>query len=350
MNCRFHFRTKAVERCPHCGVPLCDRCAAPNKCPACGKSKAVEKQRQSVTCTNHHDLTAQGECPGCRKPFCPACFHSSGLCQACAQERESNRPASQPRLSSPKQGHRPEGRRPRKGSSLKRNRAIGWVLLSVLVFFFGRWMWGNYSKLGSALDQHLRKQQAMQQKIKDLQHMQGKPGGGANDDLEAYLEQVEAQAKKSGKRNETDRLMAQLGEKTSSEEDAPARLPGEVNAVLRRNAPKSLKIWRFEEHQTQRRRMGYAPARWKIAIHSPAQGSRVRGLVTVQAQVDAAYPVSRAELHVDGRMDAIADHPPFRFDWATEGYPNGRHSLKVLVVDQAGESHSSAARTVTVAN
>ncbi|HBN08201.1 MAG TPA: hypothetical protein DD435_06015 [Cyanobacteria bacterium UBA8530] len=346
-KCRYHFRTEAVERCPLCGVALCEECARPRKCPNCGKSKVVEKRQRVPLCTNHPDLASQGECPGCGKPFCPACFHSSGFCPPCAQERLTavRRPPERP---AKKRKSR------RTGSSLKRSRNIGWLVVCALLFVFGSWVWGNFSRLFQVWEKQMMKQAALHQQMKKMS--KGNAGGINNpDDVEGYLEKFEKNANKKGQQDQTEKLMAQLqGENAPAEESGvQARLPGKVEAILRKNAAKSTKIWKFSDHRVASRRIGHvvgSAAQWKVMITSPAAGQTVSGTVTVCAQLDAANSVNRAELQVDGKMDAVSDRPPFRFDWATEGYSNGQHSIRVMVTDAEGGTHASAGRTLHVKN
>ncbi|HEY9766792.1 MAG TPA: hypothetical protein V6C82_10515, partial [Chroococcales cyanobacterium] len=263
-KCRYHFRTEAVERCPLCGVALCEECARPKKCPNCGKAKVVEKRQRVTLCTNHPDLTAQGECPGCGKPFCPACFHSSGFCPPCAQERMTA-PRNLPERPSKKS---PARKSRRAGTSLKTNRTIGWVVICALLFVFGSWVWGNFSRLGQVLEKHLKKQQALHQQMKKLSKGINNP-----DDVEGYLAKFGKNAQKKGQQDQTEKLMAQLqGESAPAEESGgQARLPGKVEAILRKNAARSTKIWKFSDHPVASRRIGHvvgSVAQWKVLITS----------------------------------------------------------------------------------
>jgi CSLREA domain-containing protein len=72
-----------------------------------------------------------------------------------------------------------------------------------------------------------------------------------------------------------------------------------------------------------------------VNIVSPANGSTVRGILTVEVEAENA---ERVEFYVDGiLMDQMAE-PPFMFEWDTAVVDNGTHSLTAVAVDMMGQS------------
>lgn len=80
-----------------------------------------------------------------------------------------------------------------------------------------------------------------------------------------------------------------------------------------------------------------------VKITNPAEGATVKGVVRVT--VDAPG-VKRINFVVDGVIKGRDTQAPFAFDWYTDRYTDGRHSVKAV----AGSGHSSDTVTVTVAN
>jgi chitinase len=86
------------------------------------------------------------------------------------------------------------------------------------------------------------------------------------------------------------------------------------------------------------------------AISSPAAGATVSGTITVSATASDNVGVSRVELLVDGTVRVTDTTSPYSFSWNTTTVANGTRSLQTRAFDAAGNSGTSAARSVTVSN
>jgi chitinase len=88
-----------------------------------------------------------------------------------------------------------------------------------------------------------------------------------------------------------------------------------------------------------------------VALSSPAAGATVSGTVTVSATASDAGGVASVTLLVDGAAVGAPDTAaPYSFSWNTTGVANGGHTLAARAVDAAGNSATSASRSVTVSN
>lgn len=87
-----------------------------------------------------------------------------------------------------------------------------------------------------------------------------------------------------------------------------------------------------------------------VSISAPAEGSSVSGWVAVDAQASDNMGLARVDLLVDGRLLASDASAPYGFSWNSALLGNGMHSLQLKAVDGAGNTASSLALSVQVAN
>ncbi|HEY8628684.1 MAG TPA: Ig-like domain-containing protein [Gaiellaceae bacterium] len=85
-------------------------------------------------------------------------------------------------------------------------------------------------------------------------------------------------------------------------------------------------------------------------VGAPAAGALVSGSVTFAATTSDANPIASVEFFVGGRSLGTVGSAPFRTGWDTTGDSDGSASLHVVVTDIAGNSTTSASRTVTIDN
>jgi hypothetical protein len=85
------------------------------------------------------------------------------------------------------------------------------------------------------------------------------------------------------------------------------------------------------------------------ALTSPAQGASLAGLVSLQASASDDRGVSRVEFFVDGTRAATVSSAPYVMTWDSHSVPNGSHTLITKAYDAAGNSSTSTAVTVSVA-
>jgi thermitase len=86
------------------------------------------------------------------------------------------------------------------------------------------------------------------------------------------------------------------------------------------------------------------------SITSPASGSTVAGVVTVNASASDNTGVTRVDLYVDGKMAGTSSTAPAAFAWDTLNYADGSHTLQTFAYDAAGNVGKSAIITVAVEN
>ena len=88
-----------------------------------------------------------------------------------------------------------------------------------------------------------------------------------------------------------------------------------------------------------------------VALTAPGANARVAGNVTVAATASDAGAVAGVQFKLNGvdlgREDRYA---PFAVAWDTRTRPDGKYTLTAVARDVAGNSRTSAARTVTVRN
>lgn len=87
-----------------------------------------------------------------------------------------------------------------------------------------------------------------------------------------------------------------------------------------------------------------------VAIGSPAGGATVSGTVAVDVSASDNVGVARVELKVNGTLLASDVGAPYQFSWDSTKVANGSASLVAVAYDAAGNSKSSTAVSVSVAN
>jgi subtilisin family serine protease len=86
-----------------------------------------------------------------------------------------------------------------------------------------------------------------------------------------------------------------------------------------------------------------------VVLTSPAQGANLAGVVSLQASASDDRGMSRVEFFVDGTRAVRVYSPPYAVNWDSHAVPNGSHTLTVKAYDSAGNTTTSAAITVNVA-
>lgn len=90
-----------------------------------------------------------------------------------------------------------------------------------------------------------------------------------------------------------------------------------------------------------------------VAMSAPAAGSTVSGTVSLGATATAggSYTVSSVQFKVDGAAVGAADMAaPYSYAWDSSTVADGAHQISAMVTDSAGQTATSAAVNVTVAN
>ncbi len=88
-----------------------------------------------------------------------------------------------------------------------------------------------------------------------------------------------------------------------------------------------------------------------VTMSSPNANATVSGNVTVRATASDNVGVTSVQFTLDGANLGSADTTsPYSITWSTTGASNGTHTLRAVARDAAGNSSTSAALTVTVAN
>jgi hypothetical protein len=91
-----------------------------------------------------------------------------------------------------------------------------------------------------------------------------------------------------------------------------------------------------------------APA---VTIASPAEGSTVAGTATISATASDNVGVAGVQFKLDGaNLGAEDTTSPYSISWNTTVVPNGPHTLTAVARDAAGNTTTSAARSVLVSN
>ncbi len=87
-----------------------------------------------------------------------------------------------------------------------------------------------------------------------------------------------------------------------------------------------------------------------VSLTAPTEGQSVSGTVTVTATASDNVAVTSVRLLLDGAQFCAPSTTPFACAWNTTAAVNGAHTLTAVAQDAAGNSTTSAARHVTVAN
>jgi predicted 3-demethylubiquinone-9 3-methyltransferase (glyoxalase superfamily) len=87
-----------------------------------------------------------------------------------------------------------------------------------------------------------------------------------------------------------------------------------------------------------------------VFVTAPANGAIVSGLITVSGTASDAN-IKGVQFTVDGvNLGTLDKTVPYSTPWNTVPYPSGLHTLRAVAIDQAGNSTTSPAVTVTVNN
>ncbi len=87
-----------------------------------------------------------------------------------------------------------------------------------------------------------------------------------------------------------------------------------------------------------------------VAVTQPAGGGTIAGTATVAADASDDVGVERVELRIDGVLFATDPAAPYDFLWDTSTVADGSHVLEARAYDAAGNTASSPAIVVSVAN
>jgi hypothetical protein len=90
-----------------------------------------------------------------------------------------------------------------------------------------------------------------------------------------------------------------------------------------------------------------APSVWLTA---PAAGATVSGRTTLSAAANDNLSVAGMRFLVDGNVLGVDTQKPYSLVWDTTSVANGAHKLTAVAADPEGNTQSSAALGVTVAN
>src|SRR5207253_2308635 len=86
-------------------------------------------------------------------------------------------------------------------------------------------------------------------------------------------------------------------------------------------------------------------------VGAPTEGALVSGNVAISASAaDVTSPVASVEFFVRGVSIATDSTAPYSLNWNSASAPDGTATIYVVVTDMAGNTKTSALRTVTVDN
>lgn len=88
-----------------------------------------------------------------------------------------------------------------------------------------------------------------------------------------------------------------------------------------------------------------------VSLSAPASGATVSGTVTVSASASDNVGVTSVQFTLNGvNLGSPDTSAPYSISWNTSGAANATHALRAVAVDAAGNTTTSAARSVTVNN
>jgi peptidoglycan/xylan/chitin deacetylase (PgdA/CDA1 family) len=87
-----------------------------------------------------------------------------------------------------------------------------------------------------------------------------------------------------------------------------------------------------------------------VALTAPANGASLSGTVALSATASDNVGVSRVEFYQGATLIGTTAVSPYSVNWDTNTVANGSHVLTARAYDAAGNTTTSASRTVTVAN
>jgi hypothetical protein len=373
--CRFHPQSEAIAYCATCRALLCRRCGQPGKtCSLCQttslsappSARAAAQEAAKTRCVRHAQALNTKPCHDCGKSYCPACLNWKGVCATCAP--------SYPAAPSADDAPPRKSRRGRPHADLSYtgglNRHKGWrrrltrILLGSLVL----------GGIGAILSfQYGVFKDFATQAVASRAKLQGLPaaGGGRNADLTSMMQRLESGTVTEADVAATERLMARIqdGEAVDTgQRDALAKLsrlaPPHASAAA--SDPQAQKLWamlsdwsndavdapetRPAAEAVRPKARNSKPLPWKVSLLSPSPGARVKGLITVSAQIEGQGALERVEFLVNGEWQGLSNRPPFTFDWETTSVRNGVQTLEIVAYEPSGAKHASRRVRVTVAN
>ena len=87
-----------------------------------------------------------------------------------------------------------------------------------------------------------------------------------------------------------------------------------------------------------------------VSLTAPASGATVNGTTSITASASDNVGVSKVEFLVDGVVKGTAVSSPYAFAWDSRTVANGSHTVAAKAHDGSGNTATTTARTVTVAN
>jgi hypothetical protein len=349
-KCFYHAKTSAVTVCIGCKMPVCQTCSDEGKkgyCDACLKKTATlsaraDSVRQTIArkpdapaapeaptepvaarpggrhCLAHPDLLASAGCVTCKRPYCPACLNTHGICAPCALHSED----AKARMGQPSErSRRLAGSGVSQGASATASAGEG--------------------------DDGAKRKKLIIAAVAGLVLLLG---GGVAIKRMAGSSAPDAEARKAWKSApltaEEKAILAKLesdAKRAVPIQDAPADTGYAGGAPDTYRAPAGGYTGGAAPAAARRQ----PTARVRVGIASPRSGARVSGVSTVTAAVSGRP--ARVELYVDGEWQGAVDSPPYSFEWASHAVSNGRHRVTVEAIAEDGRKFTSGV-TVTVQN
>ena len=73
-----------------------------------------------------------------------------------------------------------------------------------------------------------------------------------------------------------------------------------------------------------------------VNITHPSGGSYVKGTIEIRVEASDAWGIENVEFYIDGELVYEDIEAPYEYLWATTGYTEGNHTIRVIVYDRAG--------------
>lgn len=376
-TCRFHPQSDAVAYCATCRARFCRRCGQPGKpCSLCHRTtltsppKAGSSEESKLRCVNHVKALNTKPCHECGKNFCPSCLNWQGVCTSCAPQYPQ---ANSDRTEAPAPRRRRQSTKADLSYTGGLNRHKGWQRKAVRLVLGGLILAG----IGTVLSfQYGVFKDFATQAAATRKKMPGLPKGQGQADLASMMSRLESGVVTDADVETTERLMARIqnGEAVDTgQRDALtklSRLSQKSGNPPPASDPQAQKLWAMLSDWSNEEaaedpaavapasrpaanapKPGVAkPASWKVSLLTPASGTKVKGLVTVNARIEGQGYIERVEFLVDGEWQGLSNRPPFTFDWDTSGTANGARTLEIVAYEPSGAKHASRRVRVTVAN
>jgi hypothetical protein len=104
----------------------------------------------------------------------------------------------------------------------------------------------------------------------------------------------------------------------------------------------------LEANETQQVQID--PTAPTVSLTTPAAGSLVSGQVAFSANASDNVAVARVDFLVDGSVVGSASASPYTYNWSSASVADGPHTIQARAVDTAGNTTTTSATPVTVAN